>query len=109
MQSTRPERLHHDLGAVLALTKLLERLDLGASERAAAQYRQVASTLGALLDAAEPGPALDALLDAHPVAAELYENLHYAQAGLCRHALGASLASEQAAVAAIRRAAQLRM
>ena len=60
---TRPERLHHDLGAVLALARLLERLDPGASERAAAQYRQVASTLGALLDAAEPGPALNALLE----------------------------------------------
>lgn len=101
---TRPERLHHDLGAVLALARLLERLDPGASERAAAQYRQVASTLGALLDAAEPGPALNALLDAHPAAAELYENLHYVQAGLCRHALGASLGSEIAAVDLIRRA-----
>jgi len=103
MQTTRPERLHHDLGAVLALARLLERLTPGASEQAAAQYRQVASTLSALLDAAEPGPALDALLDLHPTAAELYENLHYDQAGLCRHALGASLNSEIATAELMRR------
>jgi len=80
MQTSHPERLHHDLGAVLALTRLLERLEPGASEQAAAQYRQVASTLSALLDAAEPD-----------------------QAGLCRHALGASLNSEIATVELIRR------
>ena len=78
---------------------------LGAAAAASASVPGIALTqLGALLDAAEPGPALNALLDAHPAAAELYENLHYAQAGLCRHALGASLGSEIAAVDLIRRA-----
>jgi hypothetical protein len=37
------------------------------------------------------------MLDVHPGVAELYENLHYAHAGLCRHPLDSSLSAEQSA------------
>ncbi|MCH8855539.1 MAG: hypothetical protein IIA03_04705, partial [Proteobacteria bacterium] len=42
-------------------------------------------------------PALATVLDHFPAAAELYENLQYAHAGLCRAPLEASLQSELAA------------
>jgi DNA-directed RNA polymerase specialized sigma24 family protein len=48
--------------------------------------------------------ALGALLDTHPAAAELYENVNYQYAGLCRSALDASLAAEQLAKEALNRA-----
>jgi hypothetical protein len=45
--------------------------------------------------------ALAALLDTHPAAAELYENVNYQHAGLCRSALDASLDAERQARQAI--------
>lgn len=85
---------------------LLERLEsqpLGAS---AAQFRDVARLLNTLLSEAAPGAELDALLVASPTLAELYENQHYAQAGLCRSPLEAGLNAELAATAALTRAAR---
>jgi len=41
------------------------------------------------------------VLDSFPAVAELYENLHYEHAGLCRSVLETSLAAELAARAAI--------
>jgi hypothetical protein len=52
----------------------------------------------------ESGPALGRLLDHYPAAAELYENVNYAHAGLCRTALDVSLAAEMRAREAIARA-----
>jgi len=54
-----------------------------------------------LLHEAEPGEALHALLAVAPATAEIYENLQYAHAGLCRSPLDRATAAEQAAVAAI--------
>jgi hypothetical protein len=44
------------------------------------------------------------VLGAHPAAAELYENLQYEHAGLCRSPLEAALNAELLAGAAIQRA-----
>jgi len=52
----------------------------------------------------EPGADLGRLLDAYPAASEVYENLNYQHAGLCRSALDASLAAEVGARQAIARA-----
>jgi len=41
------------------------------------------------------------VLEAFPAAAQLYENLNYQHAGLCRSPMDASLAAELAARAAI--------
>jgi hypothetical protein len=41
-----------------------------------------------------PGPALNAILDALPAAAEVYENMHYQLSGLSRAPLDRSAASE---------------
>jgi hypothetical protein len=50
---------------------------------------------------------LDAVLARVPAAAELYENLNYQHAGLCRSPLDASLAAEAAARAAIDKARRI--
>jgi hypothetical protein len=52
----------------------------------------------------ESGPALGQLLDAYPAAAELYENVNYQHAGLCRTSLDVALAAEMRAREAIARA-----
>lgn len=81
--------------ALQALARLLEHLERQPGPVGANQYRWIVERLGQELHRARPGPALNALLAAHPATAELYENLYYAQAGLCRHPLDAALSAEQ--------------
>lgn len=90
----------HDLAAMAAL---LERLERQPREASADQYREVAQRVSKLLEDAEPGEALHALLAVAPATAEIYENLQYAHAGLCRTPLDRAMAAEQAAKAAIAR------
>lgn len=61
------------------------------------QYRLLVEKLSAELRQHQANPALPTLLDHFPAASELYENLQYAHAGLCRAPLEASLQSELAA------------
>ena len=49
-------------------------------------------------------PALHTLLDSYPAASELYENVNYRYAGLCRSPLDWALGAEQQARQAIERA-----
>lgn len=95
-----PARLH----TLAALAGLLERLEAAPTSASAEQYRGVARQLQALLAQAEPDEHLQRLLAAAPHTAELYENLRYDIAGLCRSPLEAALNAELAATAAIRRA-----
>ncbi len=100
---TRPRR-QAGLQSLRALAALLERLEGLPRQASAAQYLRVARQVVALLQQAEPGDDLDALLAAAPATAELYENLRYAQAGLCRTPLDDALQAELAATALIGRA-----
>lgn len=61
------------------------------------QYRLLVEKLSAELRQHQGHEALGPLLDHFPAAAEVYENLQYAHAGLCRAPLEASLQSELAA------------
>jgi hypothetical protein len=92
-----PARMH----ALAAMASLLERLERQPRQASPQQYRGVAQQLNQLLAEAEPGAALDAVLAMAPATAELYENLHYAHAGLCRSPLDAALNAELAAAAAL--------
>lgn len=106
MQATpHPNAVAAQLQTVAALAQLLERLDRSAERVDAGQYRGVAQRLGELLAQATPGPLLDRLLNAFPSAAEVYENLRYEHAGLCRTPLETALNTEMQARAAIDRAA----
>lgn len=92
-----------DLTVAFMLARLLQRMEASAAVDSR-QYRSVVNHLAAELDKLPLDPRLDALLEAHPAAAELYENLNYAHAGLCRTPLEASLNSELLAAQAIARA-----
>ena len=90
-----------DLTVVALLAGLLGRLESSTTAVSPTQYREVVSRLSNALIEADAHPQLRAVLDAHPAAAELYENLHYDQAGLCRSPLDAALSAEMRAVKAI--------
>lgn len=96
---TLPERFR----VLLTLAQLLERLERDMAPASAQQYRSVVDHLSKELAEVEPGDDLSDLLDAFPATAQLYENLHYAHAGLCRSPLDASLQAELRAKAVIRR------
>ena len=97
MNATKPILRNTDLTVTHVLAELLERLERSAVPVGAEQYRSVVQHLVSELGVVEPGSALRALLDSHPAAAELYENVNYQYAGLCRSALDASLAAERQA------------
>lgn len=93
-----------DLTVTYVLAELLERLERSRVPVDGSQYRAVVAHLMDELAVVAPEAGLRALLDNHPAAAELYENINYLHAGLCRSELDASLAAEQQAKHAITRA-----
>lgn len=104
MNVTQPLPSKTDLTVAHVLAELLERLEHSAVPVGAEQYRSVVLHLVNELGDIGSGTALGALLDTYPAAAELYENLNYQYAGLCRSSLDASLSAELEAKEAIDRA-----
>lgn len=96
------------LKTAITLAELLQRVDASTQTIGAAQYRNLVQHLGVLLEQLSREPALATLLDTFPSAAAVYENLRYAQAGLCRAPLQASLDTELQARNAIDRARSVR-
>jgi hypothetical protein len=107
MDTTRPNARPASAKAQLAvahlLAQLLQRLDQSAAPVGAEQYRSLVRHLAVEIVALQAHPSLSALLDAYPAAAELYENLNYRHAGLCRSPLDAALAAELQAQQLVRR------
>jgi len=97
-----PARLH-TLAAMASLLERLEQTPATATGASAEQYRGVARQVTSLLALAEPDEHLHALLNAAPNTAELYENMRYDIAGLCRTPLQAALKAEMDAAALIKR------
>ena len=86
---------------LVMLARMLERLDRSTVAVDAQQYRGVVEHLTEVLRTVRNDAALEAVLSASPATAELYENLQYEHAGLCRSPLEAGLNAELAARAAI--------
>ncbi len=117
MNATHPTqiRLPADLMNVLTLAGLLERLEHSFEPVSPDQYRAVVGRLTQALSEVklaatlpgqvEVGQVLNAILAAHPDAAQVYENLNYQHAGLCLAPLDVSLRAELKAREAISRAA----
>jgi hypothetical protein len=89
---------------LVLLARVLERLEHSPEGVDAEQYRSVVNHLSSELAVAPQDAGLQAVLNACPAAAELYENLNYQHAGLCRATLDAAMASEAAARSAIEKA-----
>ena len=89
---------------LVLLARVLERLDRSAVAVDEQQYRSVVNHLASELAVAPQDAGLQAVLHACPSAAELYENLNYQHAGLCRASLDDAMAAENAARAAIDKA-----
>ena len=104
MNTTHSPAPKTDLAVTQVLSQLLERLEHSAVPVGAEQYRSVVMHLVSEFRDVESTPMLGKLLDAYPAAAQVYENLNYQHAGLCRSALDASLAAELAARKAIAQA-----
>jgi hypothetical protein len=104
MNATHTPAHKADLAVTHVLAQLLERLEHSAVPVGPEQYRSVVTHLVEQFRDTEAGTDLGQLLDAYPAASEVYENLNYQHAGLCRSALDASLAAELAARKAIERA-----
>lgn len=99
--NTSPVTLHRNL---VALARMLERLERSAQAVDADQFRTVVDRVTAELQSLPHDAALDAVLATFPSVAELYENLNYQHAGLCRSPLEAALEAEIAARGAIQKA-----
>ncbi len=101
IRDSEAHKLPHRLAPLASLAGLLERLEHEPTTASALQYRQLAQQITILLEQTEPDKHLHALLAIAPATAELYENLRYAHAGLCRSPLESALNAEMAASQAI--------
>jgi hypothetical protein len=90
-------QIRNRLETLIALARLLERAERNELRPSAEEYQRLVEQTKHALQAELPEAALKAVLDAFPAASELYENLHYAQAGLARVELERSVKSEMAA------------
>lgn len=90
MKATEPTTLTN----LALVAQLFERMDRGAGHVDPSQYRQVAGRLAYMLRALPADVSLDEVLDQLPATREMYENLHYAEAGLCRSPLEAAVDAE---------------
>ena len=106
MNATPSKAIPDHLTVVLTLAHVLQRLEGSRDPVGAEQYRSVVAHLKDELEQVAPSAEFQALLEAYPAAAELYENVNYRHAGLCRSPLELSLSAELRAREAIRRASR---
>jgi hypothetical protein len=102
MQKLRIE-VPKTLLAVARLARLLEALERSGGRVDAGQYRLLVQRLQQALGDVAGHAGLGALLDHFPAAAQVYENLQYECAGLCRSQLDLAVATEGAARALLKR------
>ncbi len=106
MLSTQPIRIPERLRVVLTLSQLLAHLETQVRPEGADQYRAVVRHLADELRSLEKDSALDFVLLNFPSTAELYENLQYEHAGLCRSPFEPALNAELDARSTLERIAR---
>lgn len=106
MSAPRTESLHTRLETLIALARLLERVEANPVAIGADQYRALVGQIKAALAASLPQAALQAILKAHPATAEIYENVNYEISGLSRSPLERSVATEMLATGLLHRIAR---
>jgi hypothetical protein len=103
MNATQPRMLPERLTVAFTLAHVLQKLEASATPVAPGQYRSVVSRLSDELARLPMDDDLQAVLNTFPAAGELYENLNYQHAGLCRSPLDRALAAEVKARELIRK------
>ena len=106
MTAPRTESLQSRLETLIALARLLERVEASPITIGADQYRALVGQLKAVLAAPLPAAPLEAILRAHPAAGEIYENMNYEISGLSRSSLERSVATEMLATQLLHKIAQ---
>ena len=97
MTAPRTESLHSRLETLIALARLLERVEARPTAVGADQYRALVGQIKTALAAPLPVAPLEAILKAHPATGEIYENMNYEVSGLSRSPLERSVATEMLA------------
>ena len=108
MPSPDLESLRTSVHTAFSLAHLLERIERSGGAVDAHSYRHVVARLQEALSGPLPESALAAVLRSYPSAAEVFENMNYAHAGLSCASLECKVASEVQAAQALRRASQRR-
>jgi hypothetical protein len=88
------------------LAHLLECVETGTAHASADGYRHLVLRIQAALSEDIPADALQAILSTYPATGQVFENLHYAHAGLSRASLERSVSSELQAKQVLARAAK---
>jgi len=97
MKTTHPIPTGTDLTSTRVMAALLERLEHSTTAVDAHQYQSVVHRLSDALGQLATATECDAVLTEFSAASELYENLRYQHAGLCRSPLDSALAAERQA------------
>ena len=97
MTAPRTESLQSRLETLIALARLLERVEASPISIGADQYRALVGQIKTALVAPLPVAPLEAILSAHPATGEIYENMNYEISGLSRSPLERSVATEMLA------------
>jgi hypothetical protein len=97
MTAPRTESLHSRLETLIALARLLERVEASPIAVGADQYRALVGQIKTMLAAPLPAAPLQAILKAHPATGVIYENMNYEISGLSRSPLERSVATEMLA------------
>ena len=106
MTAPRTESLQSQLETLIALARLLERVEASPVAVGADQYRALVDRIKAALAGPLPSAPLQAILSAHPATGEIYENMNYEISGLSRSPLERSVATEMLATQLLHRIAQ---
>lgn len=106
MNAPRTESLHARLETLIALARLLERVEASPVAVGADPYQALVAEIQASLSAPVPAGPLRAILNAHPATAEIYENMNYETSGLSRSPLERSVATEMLATELLHRIAR---
>ena len=97
MNAPRTESLRTQFETLIALARLLERVEASPVGVGADQYRALVGQIKATLVVPLPPAPLHAVLSAHPATAEIYENMNYEISGLSRSSLERSVETEMLA------------
>lgn len=103
MSSSHVESVRASVHTAFSLAHVLEHIERSGGSVDAESYRNVVSRLTDALSGPLPDVARAAVLRTYPSAAELYENMTYATAGLSCSSLESNVSSEVLAAQAIER------